>query len=257
MGKTKTIVVSGEPDTKKGKKDGSKKKAIKGVGLKGGERVATVEAGPVSEEESTQKTAKSRRKSRVRSKKYKDAKAKIDSSKIYTLEEAIGLVKDTSYSKFDGSIELHLIVKKDGLSATVILPHWAGKEKKIEVASEETVKKLKAGKVDFDVLLATPDMMPKLVPFAKLLGPKGLMPNPKNGTLIKKASDAKNFAAESITIKTEKKAPIIHTVVGKVSQKDAELIANTKAIINALNPKQILKSYMKATMGPSVKVEIV
>ncbi|OGM30904.1 hypothetical protein A2630_02745 [Candidatus Woesebacteria bacterium RIFCSPHIGHO2_01_FULL_44_10] len=196
------------------------------------------------------------REPKARSKKYKEAKAKIDKSKLYSLEEAVKLVKSTSYSKFDGTVELHLTVKKEGLSVQVSLPHSTGKTKKIEIANEGTIKKLEAGKIDFDVLLATPDMMPKLVPFAKLLGPRGLMPNPKNGSLIKKLEDAKNFSADTVVVKTEKKAPLIHTVVGKVSQKENELTQNTNSLLEAINRRQIIKAYMKPTMGPSVKLAV-
>lgn len=259
MGKTKTIAVSGAQETKQTKTEKSKKKVIKGVGLKGGERVTTVEATPVVEEATESKTdsKNASRKPRVRSKKYQEAKAKIDKAKVYGLTEAVTLVKDTSYSKFDGSVELHLTVKKDSLSVQVTLPHSTGKTKRVEVANEDTLKKLKDGKVDFDVLLATAEMMPKLVGFAKLLGPRGLMPNPKNGTLIKKESDAKNFSADKITLKTEKKAPIVHTVVGKVSQKESELVENTNAILDAIGKRQVVKAYIKATMGPSIKVQVV
>ena len=99
-------------------------------------------------------------------------------------------------------------------------------------------------------------MMPKLVPYAKILGPKGLMPNPKNGTLIKTKDDAKKFSGNSITIKTEKKQPVIHTVVGKVDQKSAELEENTKTIVELVGKKQITKAYLTSTMGPSVKLSL-
>ncbi|MBI3443758.1 hypothetical protein HY008_03730, partial [Candidatus Woesebacteria bacterium] len=183
--------------------------------------------------------------------------AKIDKTKLYALPEAIKLVKETSYSKFDGAVELHLVIKKAGTSANVSLPHSAGKQKKVEVASEETVKKLSEGKIDFDVLLATAEMMPKLVPFARVLGPRGLMPNPKNGTLIKNAKEAGKFSGNSLTLKAEKEAPLIHMVIGRVSQEDRELIENAEAIIGVFGKdKQLVRAYAKATMGPSVKLAI-
>ncbi|OGM02538.1 hypothetical protein A2115_00845 [Candidatus Woesebacteria bacterium GWA1_41_8] len=193
----------------------------------------------------------------MRGKKYKDAKAKVNPAQSYGIPEAVKLVKETSYSSFDGSVELHIVVKKQGISANVTLPHAAGKEKGVEVASDETVKKLQSGKIDFDVLLATPDMMPKLVPFAKVLGPKGLMPNPKNGTLITDIKRAKDFSASSITIKTEKEAPLVHTVVGKVSQKEEEITDNIEVVLKALGgSRQIVKAFAKATMGPAIKLNI-
>ena len=194
---------------------------------------------------------------KVRSKKYVASKGKIEVGKAYPTSQAIKLVKESSYSKFDGTIELHLVMKKLGASIQITLPHAAGRVKKVEVASDETVEKLKAGKIDFDILVSTPDMMVKLVPFAKLLGPRGMMPNPKNGTLIADAKKAKSFSAAPVTLKTEKEAPLIHTVLGKGSQKDEEISANLEAILKAFGgSKQIVRGFIKSTMSPSVKLQI-
>lgn len=268
MGKTKTVVISGasdddkadkgSSDKKKRKKDKGKEKT-KAPGLAGGERVVAVEAGPIIKDEEPKKEKKEKKKKREpkeRGKKYKKANKKVDKTKLYPLKKAIKLVKDTSYSKFDGSIELHLVVKNEKLIRRVELPHSNGKKKKVEVADEDTIKKLKKGKIDFDILLATKDMMPKLVPFAKDLGPKGLMPNPKNGTLIKDKKEAEKFKGNAIQLKTERKNPVVHTVIGKVGQKQKELLENAKAIIKAIGKRQIVKAHLAPTMGPSVKLEL-
>jgi len=205
-------------------------------------------------ENATPKVAKE---PKVRSKLYLEKKAATDRNKFYSSQDAVELVKQVSYSKFPGIVELHLTVKKENLSTSVTLPYSTGKTRKIEVASAETIEKLTQGKVDFDLLLATADMMPKLVPFAKLLGPKGLMPNPKNGTIIKDAKEADKFLGNTMTIKTEKKAPLIHTIIGKVDQADSELLANLEAIFKGVGKNQVLKAYLKPTMGPSVKLAIV
>lgn len=193
---------------------------------------------------------------KVRGKKYKEVKAKFDTSKLYNPDEAIKLLKDVKNRKFDETLELHIVVKKVGLNVSANLPFSSGKEKKVEVASEATIKKLETGKIDFDVLLATAEMMPKLVKFAKILGPKGMMPNPKNGTLIKSESDAKKFSGNAKTLKTEKEAPLMHTSFGKLSQSDKELTENVAAILDAINRKLIVRAYMKSTMSPSLKIQI-
>jgi len=263
MGKTKTAFVGGETEDKNKQKHDKANKAdsekVHIAGLKGGQRVKMVEAVPVETNETPETKEKGAKKivEKIRSKKYQDAKGKITPGKTYPIAEAVKLVKESSYSKFDGTMELHLIVKKTGTSVQVTLPHSAGREKKIEIASETTIEKLKTGKIDFDILVATADMMPKLVPFARLLGPKGLMPNPKNGTLVTDSKKAESFSAGALILKTEKEAPLIHTVVGKNSQKDEEIAQNTEAILKALGgAKLIAKAYMKSTMSPSVRLQI-
>lgn len=283
MGKTKTAFVSEQGEDKQSlasRGPGKHEKASKGkeekvhlAGLKGGQRVKVVEAAPTEETpvfeasgpeglrpggEGAETKAETKKKivEKVRSKKYQEAKAKIDREKFYKIKDAVKFVKEMSYSKFDGTMELHIVVKKAGISAQVALPHAAGREKKVEIADDKTIENLKAGKIDFDILIATPAMMPKIVPFAKLLGPKGLMPNPKNGTLVSDPKKAK-AGGNSLNLKTEKEAPLIHTVVGKNSQKDEEIVENTEAILNALGgSKQIVKAYMKSTMSPSVKLQL-
>lgn len=271
MGKTKTAFVADASEKSKksseelyrekkirqeAKKDKGEKVHISG--LKGGQRIKIVSAEePVSQtQEPTKEKAKAEIVETPRSKKYQEAKGKIEVGKNYSAKDAVKLVKEASYSKFDGTMELHLVVKKVGTSAQITLPHAGGREKKIEVASDTTIKKLTDGKVDFDILLATADFMPKLVPFAKILGPKGLMPNPKNGTLIKSTKEAEKFSGNSLNLKTEKEAPLIHTVVGKVSQKDGELVENIEAIFKALGgDKQIVRAFLKATMSPAVRLQ--
>jgi len=231
-------------------------------GLKGGQRVKVIEAEMPDEEIKTEGTEVKKsggRKiiERVRGKKYKEAKAKFDHEKHYKVAEAVKLVKESSYSKFNGTMELHLVVKKTGTSAQVTLPHQAGREKKVEIASDDTIEKLKTGKIDFDVLVATPATMPKLVPFARILGPKGLMPNPKNGTLVNDPKKVASFSTATITLKTEKEAPLIHMVVGKVSQKETEIAENIEAVLKAFGgSKQVVKAFVKATMSPAVKINI-
>lgn len=265
MGKTKTAFVSGtdaQPVKPSYDKAAKMAKKLAKAGLAShSEKVQTTQIveGPkhkptVQIQDQTKNTKIKTRKKR--SEKYQQAYAKIDKNKVYALSEAISLVKEISFTKFDSTIELHFIVKKQGVNLNVTLPHATGKQKKVEIANDQTIEKLKLGKIDFDVLLATAEMMPKLIPFAKLLGPRGLMPNPKNGTIIKSEKDAEQFGGNTITIKTEKSAPVVHTVCGKTTQSDKELEENVKAIVDAIGTKQIIKAYIKSTMSPSLKFQV-
>lgn len=265
MGKMKTANVSDETENKnKTKHDKAHKgeaEKIHIAGLKGGQRVKVVEAEmPVEEVAISEGEVKRINKAvsvKVRSSKYKEVKSKIEIGKTYPIDSAIKLVKATSYSKFDGTMELHLIVKKVGATASVTLPFAAGRVKKVEVASEATIEKLKKGIIDFDILVSTPDMMGKLVPFAKMLGPRGMMPNPKNGTLVSDPTKASAFSTSTVVLKTEKEAPLVHTVIGKNSQKDEEIAKNLETIFNAFGgAKQIVRAFIKSSMSPSVKVAV-
>jgi len=194
------------------------------------------------------------KKAKPRSKRYASFKSKIDKSKKYELAEAVEMVQKLSYSKFDGTVEAHLVVKETGISAGVSFPHSTGKTIKAVIFSDKILKDIEANKIDFDVLLATPQDMAKLTKFARVLGPKGLMPNPKNGTLsTNPEAKKKELEAGKIIIKTEKKAPLIHIGVGKVSMKAEELVANIQALLDSLTGK-VEKLALSATMSPSVKV---
>jgi large subunit ribosomal protein L1 len=252
MGKTKTAFVGDED--KKQELSGAEEYKLKQA--KKAQKKAQEVSGTEHNEAEAPKTQTKKQVVGTRGKKYISSRGKIDKNKVYEISEAINLIKDASYSKFDGTMELHMGVKKTGLSTNVTLPHSTGKTKKIEVADSSTLEKLAKGKIDFDVLLATPEMMPKIIPFARLLGPKGLLPNPKNGTVIKKPEDAKRFSADTLSIKTEKDFPLIHTSFGKVSMDTDKLKANAEAILNAVGTKQIVSCYLKATMSPSVKISI-
>lgn len=271
MGKTKISIVGDEPSSAKAaagkaKKDKPKRslKKEKGVrvpGLKGGERVVAVGFEEPKEEKVEQvekvvKVEKAKRQ-KQRGKKYLAARTKVDPGKNYTPEEAARLVKETSISRFNGSVELHLVLNRDNFSTSAELPYSTGKAKKIEIANEETLEKLKEGKMDFDVLLATPEMMPKLIPFAKLLGPKGLLPNPKQGTLVPDPQKAKEkFDGKTLQIKTEKAVPLAHLTIAKVDQPEEEVAANIRAILKAVGPQNLKKAVLSASMGPGIKVAV-
>ncbi|MFH1561144.1 MAG: hypothetical protein ABID04_01015 [Patescibacteria group bacterium] len=237
------------------------KKKIQTKEEKAEKKDQAVEAGSATEAKKVKKEGKKTKKGNLRvhsrSKKYQQAKEKVDSTKFYPLSEAVKLVKETSLSKFTGKLEAHLTVKKAGKLADINLPHFKGKSKKVVIADDKVIAEIEKGKLDFDVLLASPQTMPKLVSLARILGPKGLMPNPKNGTLVKDPQKAvAGFTKDTLKLKTEKKAPVAHLVVGSLDQPDKELIANLEEVVRVVTPIQIKKMVIKATMGPGVKVQI-
>lgn len=194
---------------------------------------------------------------KIRSKKYQALKSSLDRVKLYKPEDAIKTLLGVSNEKFDSSIELHLQMKKGGLSGNLELPHAAGKAKKVVIFNEEILSQIEAKKTDFDILIAKPSDMPKLAKYARILGPKGLMPNPKNGTISQKPEDAfKNFSGNKFSYKTEKKAPLIHLVIGKKSMGEKALIENLNSILTGINSRQIKFGHICTSMSPSLKLEI-
>ncbi len=229
-----------------------------------GERFADMSTGAVIIDEAaiekglkTPQEAERTREPKVRGKQYQAAKKQVNQNLAYSPKEALELVKKTSFGKFKGTVEVHLNVLEKGLSGEVDLPHFSGKTRRVVVFNEELENEIKAGKLNFDILLASQADMPKILPLAKILGPKGLMPNPKNGTLVPDPEKAKaNFSGKSLHFQTEKDFPIIHTVIGKVEQPTEELLENYQALIKAVNPKNIKKVVVKSTMSPAVKVAL-
>ncbi|MGB9911694.1 MAG: hypothetical protein ACPLKP_03830 [Microgenomates group bacterium] len=202
------------------------------------------------------KVAKTPKPPRPRGKKYQQAKKLVDPQKLYPLKEAIKLVKQVSFSKFPGSVEVHLVVKEQGIKGEIEFPYPTGKEQKIRIADEALLKDLEKGKIDFTLLVASPKMMPKLAKYAKLLGPKGLMPNPKAGTIGENPEElAKKFQGKT-HFKTEPKAPLIHLVIGKVNQPEEELEKNFLALVEAVGVKNIKKAAIAPTMGPGIKIKL-
>lgn len=215
------------------------------------------EAGEVTETAIAEETVKPTKVARkTRSKKYATKNAQVDKTIKYELQKAVETVKKLSYSKFDGTIEAHLIVKEVGITANVSFPHSTGKSIKAVIFNDEIATELTEGVINFDVLVASAPDMAKLTKFARLLGPKGLMPNPKSGTLTTNPEGkVKELAAGKVTLKTEKKAPLMHVGVGKVSMESAALVENIQTMLDALQGK-VLKLTLSATMSPGVKVMI-
>lgn len=223
-----------------------------------------------------------------RSKKYTEALSKIEKNKVYTKEEAIKLVKETSTSSFDGSVEvamrLNLDTKKadQQLRGAIVLPKGTGKTKKVLVIAKgdkanqareagadyvgdvDMLEKIeKENWFDFDTMIATPDMMPLLGKLGKVLGPKCLMPNPKTGTVTMDVTKAvEEVKAGRVEYRTDSYGNI-HGIIGKVSFSDEDLLANLDAFVThiiKLRPATVKGDYVKnisvaSTMGPGIKVE--
>ena len=223
-----------------------------------------------------------------RSKKYVEVSKNLEANKLYTKEEAIKLVKTTSTTKFDGTVEvaikLNIDAKKSDqqLRGSLTMPHGTGKSKKVLVIAKgalaEEAKKAGADYVgdndllskikeenwfDFDVMVATPDMMPEVGKIGNILGPKGLMPNPKTGTVgMDVAKMVKELKAGKVEYRADRDGNV-NLAVGKVSFSDEKLIENVTTIIRQIlkvRPQSVKGQYVKVckihtTMGPSISVD--
>lgn len=221
-------------------------------------------------------------------KRYLTVRDLVEREKEYELEEAITLAKKTATVKFDSSLELHLNLGVDPRQAdqmvrsSVVLPAGSGKTLRVavlvgadkadeakkagadKVGEAELMSEIEKGKIDFDILISTPDMMPKLAKLAKVLGPKGLMPNPKSGTVTSDPAKAvKEAKAGKLEFRIDKQA-IVHLAIGKASFKEEDLLQNAKALIQAVmqaKPSAAKGTYVKAmhlttSMGPGIKLDV-
>lgn len=224
-----------------------------------------------------------------RGKRYNEALEKIEKGKLYSKEEAVKLVKETANSKFDGTIEIAMYLNLDTkkadqqLRGAIVLPNGTGKTKKVLVIARgeaanaareagadfvgdvDMIEKIeKENWFDFDTLIATPDTMPLLGKLGRILGPKGLMPNPKTGTVttdvVKAVNDVKSGRVEYRTDSFGN----IHGIIGKASFEEDKLIENLNTFVNTilkLKPATVKGDYVKnisisSTMGPGIKINL-
>lgn len=221
-----------------------------------------------------------------RSKKYKKVFEKIEKDKKYSIEEAVKVIKENKIAKFDESVEIHVklsIDPKKGeqqVRGAVVLPHGTGKTKKVAVITsikvkeakdagadivggEEMIEKIKNNKISqFDILVATPEMMPKLAQVAKILGPRGLMPSPKTETVTEKIKETVEMLKKGkVSFKNDDGANV-HQLVGKVSFDENKLKENIEAFLGSLQKakpqaakgKYIISVSICSTMGPGMKI---
>lgn len=202
-------------------------------------------------------------KAHVYSKRYKDAAGQVDKTKLYSLKEATKLLKKTSTTKFDGTVEIHINLSLQALNnkadyrGNVTLPHGTGKKINVAIADDDLLKKLEAGTFDFDILVSHPSMMSKLAKYARVLGPKGLMPNPKNGTVHPEPEKrAKELSMGEVNFKTEPNNAIIHLGIGKVSFESEQIADNVTALVKSIGKHRIARATLTSTMGPGIKVDL-
>ncbi len=252
------------------------------------EKVAAGELNPSAEGIKKGPSPKVRTKLERRSKGYRSKADLVDATKEYTVKEAAEVLPKTSSVKFDASVELHVNLGVDprqadqNIRATVALPHGTGKSIRIAVfapadqheaakkagadiaGEDEFLQQLDKEILDFDVLIATPQLMAKLGKYARVLGPKGLMPNPKSGTVTAKVADAvKEAKAGKVEFRVDKQS-IVHLAVGKVSFTPAQIAENTSVVLKAIadaKPSSVKGIYIKkismtTTMGPSVTIAL-
>lgn len=193
---------------------------------------------------------------RGRSKKYMKTRSQVDKTKLYDPFSAIELIKKLSYSKFSGSLEAHGVIRTEGTSVEVSFPHSTGKVVRVAVVSDELLSQIEAGVIEFDMLVSSPQYMGKLAKFARLLGPRGLMPNPRNNTVTDDPEKRKKeLESGKTTVKSEKKAPLIHVSIGKLNQDTKELVENLQTLIKSFKG-ELLKLSLSGSMSPGVKVSL-
>lgn len=221
-------------------------------------------------------------------KKYRAAAEKIDRQRRYSLHDAVELAKSIAFAKFDETLEVTMVLGVDPRKAdqmvrgTVVLPHGLGKQKRVlviasadkmqeakdagadEVGGEDVITRIKGGWMDFDAVIATPDMMRLVGALGKILGPRGLMPNPKTGTVTFDVTKAvQETKAGKVEYRVDKTG-VIHCGVGKVSFDNERLIENAQTLIDAVlkaKPSAAKGKYVKSavlgtTMGPGIKLEL-
>ncbi len=270
MGKIR-VKTLGAAEEKKQKEEAKKRQETKKA-QEQQEKTSEKQGDKKSEEEKKEiktspktKSSHEERRKKTHSHGYLNVAKLVDENKKYSLKEALSLLPKLKRAKFDETVELHINTLEKSVSGSTTLPNGTGKKIRIEIVNpsddskhvDELVTRIESGNIDFDVLIATPDAMSRLAKVARFLGPRGLMPNPKNGTVTPNPKEvAKKYEGGQITFKTEAKSPIIHLAVGKVSFGEKKLEENIKTILEAIQSKNIKNVTLKSTMSPGIDLDI-
>jgi len=264
MGKIRVTALGDETQEKEQKKKAEARRLAK-ASKKAEEKAETqdVSVDSTVAEVEPEKKIKREVKARVHSKRYQDMVRLVEKNKLYSLKDAVSLLKKTSPTKFDGTVEIHLNLSLQALGnkpeyrGSVHLPHGTGKTIRVAIADEALFKKLESGVIDFDVLVAHPSQMAQLAKYARILGPKGLMPNPKTGTVSPEPEKrARELTTGEVNFKTEPNNPVLHMGIGKVSFADTQIIENIRALVLAIGKHKIAKGTLSSTMGPGIKLDL-
>lgn len=273
------------PEAKQARLDEAKRAEKVAETIKAKEEEAAPQPSQISQPSQHSKPSPSSR--RHLGTKYLSAAQLLEKGKLYPMNEAVDLLYKTSITKFDPTVELHLNVSDKNIKGTVNLPHSVFSKKQtrylvfadkktddgvsLETAKNiiwgdaATIADIESGKLkpkrDFDTVIAHPKFMPQIAGIAKILGPAGLMPNPKNKTVSENIEEAiKNSARQltgGVSYKTDGQTPVIHTTLGKLSAKREDIEENLRAFILAIGSSKIRKATVATTMGPGIKVDIV
>lgn len=210
----------------------------------------------------TAKSVKKTKAAKVKSKKYQEIEKAIEINKIHSVKEAVELVKKASYTKFDATVSVAIRLEKskskkgeDSVRGTIKLPNGTGKKQNVVIVTDEIIEKIKKGWMDFDVLVATPAEMPKMAQVAKILGPKGKMPNPKDGTVVDDPKVIIEDLSERVVRYRADLGQNLHIPIGKTSWSNDKLEENLSFVLKSLIRFKKLSVTLSATMGPGIKVE--
>jgi large subunit ribosomal protein L1 len=267
MGKIRVKAFGDEEAEKKQKEKLNRKKEAKKIEKKAEAIIETkvIAAEPEVKNE-TKETAEKKPKKKEKFQKKQEAfhstqyftlVKQVDKSKAYSLSEALELLEKLQRNKFDETVELHINTVSTGIFGNITLPHGTGKKTRIAIANDGLIAEIEKGIINFDILVAQPEIMAKLAKVAKVLGPRGLMPNPKNGTITQNPEDVvKKYEGGQISFKTEAKSPIMHLTVGKMSFGTKKLTENIEAMLKAIKKSNIANITLKSTMSPGIKLKI-